>query len=631
MRPRVAIWSSGALVALLLLLVPFTLLPDADTAQDTSPLETAEPVGSDVVTDLEDMPPEPPQGTLMARDLEPFTGDNASTERVLEITEEQADPTEPWGTFDGRPVKVFDIDGDGVKEIIAQNDNHWVYVFDSQDGTLLAELEQTVPSYWKARSFNGPEAAVLERDGAVHIVAANSAAYVSSWRFDATNSTPDAFVFAKEWEQRLDQCHEEPAMDAGVVLADLDLDGTLEILAATEEVGLYVLTAEGETFWTNCLSGGNGEPAVADVTADGWPDVVHVSDAGVVALLDGRTGNWTWGYEVREHYALGSASIPVSAGVADLGGGPELEIVFGARDNHDPEEWQDNRAMLIALDHRGEVLWEFQHVDGNPLTYTTPLLVDADDDGEIEIYWADWNTIGRVASNDTDSEAWDRTGPAHFFRLDPNGTLVWNRTLATWWNNKDLVIADATGDGRMEILANGPDRRGSDGIWYLDVATGEKVAWIDLSPWKAQRAPVVADLRGDNTTQWVIEVAPNAAGTGPAILVYDTHTPYNATWPHPPHPELDAPFDVRFHGVTGNAYWVAVEAQQSGDRIETMEVRVDDGPWHPMENEGWAWTRDMGIPDDATLQFQATGARGEAVRSDCYGWPQATAVDCPVG
>lgn len=93
----------------------------------------------------------------------------SSTTRVLEITTASADPTVAFGPFDGNPTKLYDINGDGKEEIIAQNDNHWVYVFDSKSGELLAEVKSRLPSGWGARTFNGPEVAVLEQGGEVQI------------------------------------------------------------------------------------------------------------------------------------------------------------------------------------------------------------------------------------------------------------------------------------------------------------------------------------------------------------------------------------------------------------------------------------------------------------------------------
>ena len=70
----------------------------------------------------------------------------AATTRAMAITWSSAGAPALWKTFDGNPPKAFDIDGDGDQEILAQNDNHNLYVFDSGSGRLLATLKSNYPS-----------------------------------------------------------------------------------------------------------------------------------------------------------------------------------------------------------------------------------------------------------------------------------------------------------------------------------------------------------------------------------------------------------------------------------------------------------------------------------------------------
>src|SRR5688500_15268066 len=84
------------------------------------------------------------------------TPTEAATTRALVINNALVQSQVPFLTFDGNPPKVFDINGDGKLEIIAQNDNQWFYVFDSKTGALLFEAKTRFPHAW-SRSFNGPE------------------------------------------------------------------------------------------------------------------------------------------------------------------------------------------------------------------------------------------------------------------------------------------------------------------------------------------------------------------------------------------------------------------------------------------------------------------------------------------
>ncbi|MCA1818908.1 MAG: VCBS repeat-containing protein, partial [Halobacteriales archaeon] len=453
----------------------------------------------------------------------------AATTRVLAINGASAHPSVPFKGFDSDPPKVFDFDGDGQLEIVAQNDNQWVYIFDSRSGALLAEVTTTLPTYWGARSFNGPEAAIMRVGDSPRLIVQNSAAVVTSFRLDLLASTPHTkLALVKEWEIRLNQCKEpEPGSDSKPVFADLDRDGTFEIVASTEEYGVYALRADGTVLWKNCLGGGNAEPGIGDLNQDGYPDVVFGSDGGVIAALNGRTGAWLWGYNLLAHFNIGSGSMPVGVTVEQLDGVGGPDVVVGARDSHDANNWSNDHALLVALSSGGSLLWAKQDLAGGaPLTYTHAVVVDTDGNGQKEVYWADWNTIGHKPPW-TEADAWKVTGPAHFYRYTANGTLVWKQSLPTWWNNKDVPLADVDADGVQEMLANAPGPNGHDGIWYLDSRNGAKESFVDVFPWKVARAPVVADMWGTGTMQWVVEGGQfDPSSGGPGILLYDTGAPY---------------------------------------------------------------------------------------------------------
>jgi hypothetical protein len=627
----VVILIAGSLVLAGLLALPRERTPPA--VHDPTQVSLAPPPdesGPGTEPDANEGPseaPAPAPTDEWGREEEPFEGGDAQTVRALAITPAVAQPNAPWSLFDGNPLRLYDINGNGRQEIIAQNDNHWAYVIDSETGRVLAELRNTLPPGWGARTFNGPEAGVLVPGGDVHVVLANSASVIAAYRFDAAQSTAESFHFDRVWEVRVNECQEISGMDAKIVLADLTLDGKLEILAATEESGIYALRHDGTLLWKKCISGGNAAPTVADVTADGWPEVVHVSDNGIVSLLNGRTGARIWAFRILEHFDLHSASIPVMAAVGRLSGGPGLDIVVGARDSHNPADWDDNHALLLALNSEGEMLWHFQDPEGNPLTYTRPIITDTDADGENEVYWADWNTVGHKPPAPGHPDAWKRTGPANFYRISADGDLVWKRTLDTWWSNKDIPIADVTGDGRYEMLATGPSEEGRDGIWYLDTATGEKKAWVSLHPYKVQRAPVLGDLWGTGTMQWVIQAAPNAAGSTHALLIYDTQAPFDALWPHPPVP--DTTFRAHFTKVQGNAGWIQTHVRGENGRIALVEYSIDQPVWQPMNEQDWGWSVSTQVPDGSIVRFRATSNLGAQDLSGCYLWPSATPTGCP--
>lgn len=429
-------------------------------------------------------------------------------------------------------AKAYDLDGDGVDELIAQGSDGKVYVFRALTGRVLAVLPTTTPPAWHVeRVLNGVEAGVLRPGEPPSLVVTNHAAYVAAWRYDPAASTADGFAFQRQFDVRADGCYRSPGMDAKAALGDLDGDGTLEIVVQTEETGFFALRADGSTLWQQCWGGGNSAPVIADLDGDARMEVVVGSDSGLLAVLDGASGGPLWTFSARDA-GVSPGSISVSPTVADLDGVMPLEVLFTARHapDEDPATFPDDHFALFAvhrdpLTYQAALLWMRQPSWGNPLSATQLVVHDVDGDGRADILGMDWNTIGHVPGD------WERLGPAHVFRLTATGEDVWVREMDTWWSNQDIALADLDGDGRLSVLANGP-AGGYDGLWSLSADTGASEGYLPLSGWKVARGPLLLDLRHDGSMQLVLAVKPFEADLERgALVVFDLETPYAAPWP----------------------------------------------------------------------------------------------------
>lgn len=431
--------------------------------------------------------------------------------------------------FDVAP-KAFDLDGDGLDELVAQGNDTFVYVFSPQ-GQVVARLPTTIPGDWYVeRVLNQAEAAVLRPGEPPSLVVTNPAAYVTVWQVDLALSRPGHIEFRRMWEERMDACFGWPGMDAKPTLADLDGDGELEILVQTEEVGFFALRADGTELWRQCWAGGNSSPVAADLDHDGRPEVVVASDDGLVAALDGRSGDPLWTFDAARF--VRPASISVEPTVADLDADGESEVLFTVRNapDADPSTWPQAHMAIFAV-HRSRVTWQAELVWmrqpdwANPLSYTRLAVLDADGDGRLDIFGMDWNTVGHWPGD------WERLGPAHAFRLDADGNDVWVRTLDTWWSNKDIAIADTDADGRLEVVVDAPGPSGHDSLTSLDAESGGTVRAIELPGWQVLRGPVMTDLLHDGRMQAVVPVSPTEGDTTRGVLlVIELDVPYRAPW-----------------------------------------------------------------------------------------------------
>lgn len=437
----------------------------------------------------------------LVAELAPGQGAGGDWRMAIDSRTAGVDPA--WGAFDTSGPTLADVDGDGEAEIVDQNRDGRVVVV-TADGTVRAQLRTTIPPYWGAQPMNA--VAVTEDN----LFVANSAGFVT--RFHLESAGRGEWEFRKVWEHQLTK-HGNPSMDGGVAVADLDGDGSLEVLAQTETPGIYALNArDGSIAWSHPLGGGDASPVAHDVDGDGRPEAIFVSDGGHVTLVDGA-GKVRWNAWVGRH--VGPGSITAMPLVSDLDGDGRAEIVVCARDAHDAVNFAANHLAIVALDSAGRERWVLRPEWAHPLCDSQMVAADVDGDGRKEIFGMDWNTMGHKPGN------WESLGPAHVFSLTAEGQERWHRTVENWWSDDDTALVDADGDGDLEVLAVGVSQ-GRDGLFVLDARTGEVQAHASAWPYRVQRGPEVEDLDGDGRAEWVVSVGAMAEGTlGGGFLVFD--------------------------------------------------------------------------------------------------------------
>ncbi|HVM44828.1 MAG TPA: VCBS repeat-containing protein [Candidatus Thermoplasmatota archaeon] len=555
------------------------------------------------------------------------------TSLLTDINNSTANEVHPFRNFDAPTSAVADFDKDGIPEIVAHNDNQYVYVLATKSPRVLAEFRPDYPSGWNVRPINDPAVADVDGDGRLDIVVVNSAGRVCVYEYQSGTSTT-SMSFARQWCRTMD-LYDSPGADAGAAVADVNGDGKMEIFSQVEKKGLYAYNWDGSLRWSKNEWGGNAGPLVSDLDGDGRLEVIFFSDGGTVKAYDASSGSSKWTFYAGSY--VKPASITLAGNAADIDGDGKKEVVFGARDAPAGDTYYgDNHLMIFVLSHTGSLQKRWQPSWANPLTYTHPVLVDVDGDGVRDILMQDWNTIGHKPGN------WEKLGPANVFAYKHDGTLLWRTVLDNSWSNDDLAVADVDGDGKQEVLAIGYNSAGMDGIWYLDLRTGAKEAHVGVgSGWQALRGPIAGNLDGSGRTSWAVSVDKSGSSEG-GFKIFRTDATCNVAfggWQNafgcgkggstPPPPSGE--FDATFSSPGGNEWWVEITVR-ANQPLARVDASIDGGSWRPLELKSWGdWAASYHAPDGSIVRFRATSTGGATDLSGCYRWTSGTSVECGDG
>lgn len=201
----------------------------------------------------------------------------------------------------------------------------------------------------------------------------------------APRTAPASGGVSREWDAALPagQIH-----DSSPTIADIDGDGKDEIIIGTTNqpaggtTALVVLEDDGSIKWSQTLVDGIGStPTVADISSppDGIPEIIvttgfnipEFARAGSVVAFDNQ-GNQLWRYDTNDAQGTntphGNFASPV---VGDLDNDGDVEIVVPS--------WDRN---IYLLDHQGNYVWHFSVAD---TVWSTPVLIDLDGNETLEI------------------------------------------------------------------------------------------------------------------------------------------------------------------------------------------------------------------------------------------------------
>lgn len=252
--------------------------------------------------------------------------------------------SETWSLYMGSSMgampAIADMDGDGFPEVV-MDVNYAVTALDGRDGSIVWVGPS---SYYKDKGSCGAfGVADLEGDGDPEvylggmIVDSGGSRRGSGTEGDGTGvgNTLGMSVAADLDEDGIQEVIVGNAAydpdggtvwangedDGTVAVADLDLDGTPEIIS-TNQYGVTVMDAGGSVLWTDDVDDKlPSAPAVADLDGDGAPEVIIATASGLFTFRGDGSRYW-------DRASSGSASNRGGASAYDLNGDGKWEVVW---------------------------------------------------------------------------------------------------------------------------------------------------------------------------------------------------------------------------------------------------------------------------------------------------------------
>ncbi|MBN1349616.1 S8 family serine peptidase [candidate division KSB1 bacterium] len=296
---------------------------------------------------------------------------------------------------------IVDLDNDGQNEIIFRSSKN-LYAY-SKNGVSL--------SGWVARLrgeglhvWPSPSVGDIDNDGDYEIVIGALYYYYEDWINEKMYAYHHNAEDVQGWPYESGYGEGYTGwIRSDATLADLDGDGSIEVISGTEKGYILVLNSDGTSF------------------GDGWPQYLPYS-------------------------------FKASPAVGDIDNDGELEIAIGNRSD------DEGRLKLYAFEPDGSLIEGWPYIVGGLGGYTfgwiSPVMADVNGDNQIDII-----SVLEIGASLGE-------GGSEVYAFDKNANVISGFPLSLQEKSYTAVtIADIDGDGDVEILAG--DLSGKLFVWNL--------------------------------------------------------------------------------------------------------------------------------------------------------------------
>jgi len=276
-------------------------------------------------------------------------------------------------------VAIGDLNGDGSDELVFGSNGRKIYALRAngtewRDGDNDASTKGVFKALSIDYNYGTPALADVDHNGQLDILYASTDGHLYAWRPDGSDLPGFPVAIGA-------------GTSSSVAAGYLDgaSDTQLDIVVTSHNDSLYVFKSDGGRragFPVSVRFQGNGRdpsPALADMNADGFIDIVVASTDGAIHVFD-RNGVSNPNFSNARYSTVtdGSAS-ESSPVVADIDGDGLPDVVEG-----------DENGTLNAISGTGQVLPGFPIQLGGEVR-GTPALCDCDGDGKTEIVVSAWD------------------------------------------------------------------------------------------------------------------------------------------------------------------------------------------------------------------------------------------------
>ncbi|MEM9599059.1 MAG: FG-GAP-like repeat-containing protein, partial [Acidobacteriota bacterium] len=427
--------------------------------------------------------------------------------------------TEPHETDERRYIfslgglAAADLDGDGEVEIVVPalaepkvfylDPESRLLAFDSKGRRIwTSQTYRSHPAADDVTFRDNPSVADLDGDGQAEIV-------VGATVFDAQGQRLWAGSGGQGYQSVSNA--DDPRSGAISIVADLDLDGSPEVVA-----GNTAYRADGTVYWTSPLD--DGFTAVANFDADPFPEIVVVAH-GTVRLHE-HNGLLAWG-----PVAL-PGSDPEAGGaptVADFDGDGAPEIGVAGSD------------FYTVFETDGTPRWQRSTSDRSSNT-TGSTVFDFDGDGRFEVVYRDETHLRVYRGSD--------------------GVVLYETAVSSSTETEGPVVVDLDRDGSAEILITS-DLGTAAGASPVEATRGLRVygdaqgRWIGARSIWNQNAFHLDNIADDGTV-------PTSELRG-----WQTHNTYRAN---------ASPLDDPFAAADATASWLRLDVASYPMAVATARI-----------------------------------------------------------